>query len=99
MAEYKCMSIELTKGYGNFEFREDIKKLFIIAGVERKQVSTLLLILNLPNTRHNADRDKKFSLHESLGLPPNPPLSVFLRGRLYSSSPTHKSSTRASSRT
>ena len=37
MAEYKCMSIELTKGYGNLEFREDIKKLFLIAGVERKQ--------------------------------------------------------------
>jgi hypothetical protein len=42
MAEYKCMSIELTKGYGNFEFREDIKKLFIIAGVERKSVLSAL---------------------------------------------------------
>ena len=38
MVEYKCVSIELTKGYGNDQFREDIKKLFQIAGVERQPV-------------------------------------------------------------
>eukprot|EP00961_Rhodomonas_salina_P291844 3932379-Rhodomonas_salina.1 len=35
MSEFKCFQIELTKGYGNVEFREDLKKLFQIAGVER----------------------------------------------------------------
>lgn len=32
LAEYQCFQIELTKGYGNFEFREDLKKLYDIAG-------------------------------------------------------------------
>ncbi|KAJ1494154.1 P-loop containing dynein motor region D4-domain-containing protein, partial [Baffinella frigidus] len=35
MAEFKCFQIELAKGYGNNEFREDMKKIFQIAGVER----------------------------------------------------------------
>ncbi len=38
MADYKCVQIELTRGYGSNEFREDIKKLFMIAGVERAPV-------------------------------------------------------------
>ena len=38
MAEYKNFQIELTRGYSNNEFREDLKKLFLIAGVERKSV-------------------------------------------------------------
>jgi len=38
MSDYKCISIELTRGYGNNEFREDIKKLFMVAGVERNPV-------------------------------------------------------------
>lgn len=33
LAEYQCFQIELTKGYGNFEFREDLKKLYDIAGM------------------------------------------------------------------
>jgi len=38
MAEFKCFQIELSKGYANVEFREDLKKLFIVAGVERQTV-------------------------------------------------------------
>jgi dynein heavy chain len=38
MAEYKSFQIELTRGYANMEFREDLKKVFIIAGVERQPV-------------------------------------------------------------
>ena len=38
MAEYKCISIELKRGYNNNDFREDIKKFFIVAGVERTPV-------------------------------------------------------------
>ena len=33
---YKLFQIEITKNYGSLEFHEDIKKLYIMAGVERK---------------------------------------------------------------
>ncbi|KAG6544653.1 hypothetical protein Mapa_013843, partial [Marchantia paleacea] len=32
LSEYTCFQIELTKGYSNFEFREDLKKIYKIAG-------------------------------------------------------------------
>jgi len=38
MSDYKCMQIELTRGYGSNEFREDLKKMFLVAGVEREPV-------------------------------------------------------------
>ena len=38
MAEFTCFQIELSKGYSNNEFREDLKKIFILAGVERQTV-------------------------------------------------------------
>ena len=38
MAEFQCFQIELSKGYSNNEFREDLKKIFLVAGVERKTV-------------------------------------------------------------
>jgi len=38
MSDYKCISIELKRGYNNNDFREDIKKLFMVAGVERQPV-------------------------------------------------------------
>jgi len=34
VAEMKCFQIELTKGYGYNEFREDLKKLYFWAGVD-----------------------------------------------------------------
>ena len=34
LAEMKCFQIELTKGYGYTEFREDLKKLYFIAGCD-----------------------------------------------------------------
>ena len=36
MAEYECFQIELRKGYGYNEFREDLKQLFFATGCERK---------------------------------------------------------------
>lgn len=39
MAEYDCVQIELRKGYGYNEFREDIKTFMIKAGCEGKDVS------------------------------------------------------------
>ena len=38
MSDYKCISIELKRGYNNNDFREDIKKLFMVAGVEHLPV-------------------------------------------------------------
>jgi dynein heavy chain len=38
MAEFKCFQIELSKGYSNNEFREDLKKIFITAGVDRQTI-------------------------------------------------------------
>ncbi|CAG9464970.1 unnamed protein product [Pedinophyceae sp. YPF-701] len=38
MAEYQCFQIELTRGYGTNEFRDDIKSLFQVAGVEGRPI-------------------------------------------------------------
>ena len=37
MSEMKCFQIELTKGYGYNEFREDLKKLYFTAGTEKTE--------------------------------------------------------------
>lgn len=43
MSEYKCFSIELKKGYDIVSFRDDIKTLFEMTGVEGKSVTFLLV--------------------------------------------------------
>eukprot|EP00163_Fabomonas_tropica_P031149 TRINITY_DN730_c1_g1_i7.p1 TRINITY_DN730_c1_g1~~TRINITY_DN730_c1_g1_i7.p1 ORF type:complete len:4213 (+),score=1156.03 TRINITY_DN730_c1_g1_i7:1002-12641(+) len=42
MAEYQCFEIELTKGYGMNEFRDDLKKLYTMTAVDGEQVVFLL---------------------------------------------------------
>eukprot|EP00762_Andalucia_godoyi_P001076 ANDGO_01965.mRNA.1 Dynein-1-beta heavy chain len=42
MNDFKCVQIELARNYGLNEFREDLKKLYSIAGVEGKPVVFLL---------------------------------------------------------
>merc|ERR1719230_223941 len=37
ISEMKCFQIELTKGYGYNEFREDLKKLYFTAGTEKTE--------------------------------------------------------------
>ena len=37
MSEMKCFQIELTKGYGYAEFREDLKKLYFTAGADKTE--------------------------------------------------------------
>jgi dynein heavy chain, axonemal len=41
MAGMPCICIELTRAYGSNEFREDIRKLYRIAGVEGRPVTFL----------------------------------------------------------
>jgi dynein heavy chain len=42
MADYTCYEIELSKQYGIMEFREDLKKLYHMAGVQAHPVVLLL---------------------------------------------------------
>ncbi|KAI9190457.1 hypothetical protein H9P43_001891 [Blastocladiella emersonii ATCC 22665] len=42
MSEYQCLEIELTRTYGTVEWREDIKKLYRLAGIEGKNTVFLL---------------------------------------------------------
>ncbi|RHY05497.1 hypothetical protein DYB25_001425 [Aphanomyces astaci] len=38
MADYRCFSIEITRGYGADEFHEDLKTILMVAGAEAKPV-------------------------------------------------------------
>jgi dynein heavy chain len=42
MADYTCFQIELSKHYGTSEWREDLKKLYRMAGVNMQPVVLLL---------------------------------------------------------
>ncbi|TGZ66131.1 hypothetical protein CRM22_005485 [Opisthorchis felineus] len=41
MAEYECFQIELSKNYGFSDWREDLKKIMMTAGIEDKSVTFL----------------------------------------------------------
>jgi hypothetical protein len=38
IADYRCFSIEITKGYGKNEWREDLKKCLKTAGIENQSI-------------------------------------------------------------
>jgi dynein heavy chain len=42
MTECQCFQIELSRGYGMTEFREDIKKLYKVAGIQVRRAITPL---------------------------------------------------------
>eukprot|EP00937_MAST-01D_sp_MAST-1D-sp2_P001492 g1492.t1 len=41
MADYRCKMIEITRGYGSTEFRDDLKDLLMFAGCENKPITFL----------------------------------------------------------
>jgi dynein heavy chain len=49
MADYQCFQIELSRHYGKQEFREDLKKLYQIAGVQGNHVVFLLSDTHIVN--------------------------------------------------
>jgi dynein heavy chain len=42
-ANYKIYQIEVIKGYGMMNWREDVKKALLLAGAENKQISFLFV--------------------------------------------------------
>lgn len=49
ISEYSCIQIELTRSYGKDEWREDLKKLYISAGVQGKDTVFLLSDAQIKN--------------------------------------------------
>ena len=43
IAEYTCFQVEIAKGYGMPEWREDVKRCLMLAGIEDKPVSFLFV--------------------------------------------------------
>jgi dynein heavy chain len=41
LGEIRCFQIELTRGYGIVEFRDDLKSIMLESGAEGKQVAFL----------------------------------------------------------
>lgn len=42
ISDCQCRELEITRGYGMSEFRDDLKKIFQVAGVKRKQIVLLI---------------------------------------------------------
>jgi len=49
MANYKLFQIEVVKGYGMQNWREDVKKALMMAGVEDKSTSFLFVDTQIVN--------------------------------------------------
>ena len=47
LADYECFQIELAKGYGVAEWREDIKKVMLNAGLKDNLKSTIIFFYYL----------------------------------------------------
>lgn len=42
-SEYECFQIELSKNYGQLEWREDIKSIMLKAGLQNQQITFLFV--------------------------------------------------------
>lgn len=51
MADYKCFQVEIAKGYGVNEWREDVKKCLMRAGIDNQQVVFLFSDVQVRFTR------------------------------------------------
>ncbi|KAI5075577.1 hypothetical protein GOP47_0009653 [Adiantum capillus-veneris] len=68
IGEYKCFQIELRKGYNMVDFREDLKKLYKIAGVEGIPVTFLLTDTQIINEGFVEDINNLLNSGEVPGL-------------------------------
>ena len=68
MCEYKCFQIELTRGYDSKEFREDIKKLYKIAGIQGTPVTFLFTDTQIVNEGFVEDINNLLNSGEVPGL-------------------------------
>lgn len=55
ISDVQCYTIELTRGYGLLEFREDLKKMMLIAGLEGKPLAFLFTDTQITNERFLED--------------------------------------------
>jgi len=70
ISETQCVSIELTRNYGLTEFRESIKKLYKIAGVEGRHVAFLFTDNHIINESFVEDINNMLNSGEVTGLFP-----------------------------
>lgn len=68
LSEYQCFQIELTKGYGNFEFREDLKKIYKVAGKHLQSKQTCGELHVSPETCSLDTKNNKNIFFKNLGM-------------------------------
>ncbi|BBN19721.1 hypothetical protein Mp_8g13060 [Marchantia polymorpha subsp. ruderalis] len=68
LSEYTCFQIELTKGYSNFEFREDLKKIYKVAGIDGKPITFLFTDTQIVNEGFVEDINNLLNSGEVPGL-------------------------------
>ncbi|ENN82285.1 hypothetical protein YQE_01339, partial [Dendroctonus ponderosae] len=66
MAEFACFQIELTKAYGAYDWREDVKKLMLNAGLQRRETVFLFSDTQVKNRGLICARIKSESFLEDL---------------------------------
>ena len=68
MGGFKCVQIELTRGYGSNEFREDLKNLYKLAGIDGERVVFLFSDTQIVNESFLEDINNMLNSGEVPGL-------------------------------